>query len=186
MRRLAMFEICTTADSRNCRLCWAGFRNERAMSMEKRETDHERFGELSALAILGQVSAEEYDELRAHLQSCAACRQQHDALARILLADLPLARDENEFGEEQYARPRQSKTSLRNPRAAESAAFGNLAENSASTIGWRQRLHGKRARVIYARAAVLLVFLMAGGLGIRVAWESKVDKLRDAGVASLK
>jgi len=153
--------------------------------MEKRETDHERFGELSALAILGQVSAEEYDELRAHLQSCAACRQQHDALARILLADLPLARDENEFGEEQYARPRQSKTSLRNPRAAESAAFGNLAENSASTIGWRQRLHGKRARVIYARAAVLLVFLMAGGLGIRVAWESKVDKLRDAGVASL-
>ena len=59
--------------------------------MENPDTDHERFGELSALAIIGQVSAEEYRELKAHLKSCAACRQEHGGLSRILLAELPLA-----------------------------------------------------------------------------------------------
>src|SRR5260370_41436282 len=64
--------------------------------MENAETTHERLGELAALAILGQVSAEEYQELKTHLENCAACREEHDALAQLLLAELPLAHAEKE------------------------------------------------------------------------------------------
>jgi len=50
--------------------------------MDNPSTVHERFGELSALAIIGQVSPEEYGELREHLESCALCRKEHEALSR--------------------------------------------------------------------------------------------------------
>jgi len=53
-------------------------------------TNHERFGELSALALVGQVSHAEYQELQRHLESCAACREEYFDFARILSTELPL------------------------------------------------------------------------------------------------
>jgi hypothetical protein len=42
--------------------------------MNSREFGHERFEELSALSAIGQISAEEFRELQAHLKTCATCR----------------------------------------------------------------------------------------------------------------
>src|SRR6266704_2317579 len=46
------------------------------MLLKSEKTDHDRFGELAALAAIGQVTAEEYQELNAHLELCASCREE--------------------------------------------------------------------------------------------------------------
>jgi hypothetical protein len=55
---------------------------------------HEKFGELIALAAVGQVSPKEYQELRAHLEVCAACRQEYQEFDGVLVNHLPLAYDD--------------------------------------------------------------------------------------------
>lgn len=51
---------------------------------------HERFEELCALSAIGQVSAEEFRELQAHLKTCAACRLRQADFTEILHEHLPL------------------------------------------------------------------------------------------------
>ena len=59
--------------------------------MSKRdEFDHERFEELCALAALGQISAGEYAEMRAHLSECEDCRRSRQDYLEILHEHLPL------------------------------------------------------------------------------------------------
>jgi Anti-sigma-K factor rskA len=58
--------------------------------MSPRELGHERFEELCALSALGQISAEEFGELQAHLQGCSACRLRQADFAEILHEHLPL------------------------------------------------------------------------------------------------
>ena len=58
--------------------------------MNSREFGHERFEELSALSAIGQISAEEFRELQAHLQSCATCRLRQADFTEILHEHLPL------------------------------------------------------------------------------------------------
>ncbi len=89
------------------------FRSERDLNMGNPGTDHERFGELSALAIIGQVSSEEYRELKAHLEFCATCRQEHDALARILLTELPLAHEEKDSDLDSWIAAQPTERSMR-------------------------------------------------------------------------
>jgi hypothetical protein len=60
------------------------------MVMNSREFGHERFEELSALSAIGQISAEEFRELQAHLQSCATCRLRQADFTEILHEHLPL------------------------------------------------------------------------------------------------
>ena len=54
------------------------------------ELNHEHFEELCALAALGQISKEEFDELRCHLRSCASCRVRQADFTEILHEHLPL------------------------------------------------------------------------------------------------
>ena len=54
------------------------------------KTNHERFGELSALALTGQLSPAEHRELRLHLESCTDCRAEYDDFETILSTELPL------------------------------------------------------------------------------------------------
>ena len=58
--------------------------------MNSREFGHERFEELSALSAIGQISAEEFRELQAHLQGCATCRLRQADFTEILHEHLPL------------------------------------------------------------------------------------------------
>jgi hypothetical protein len=51
----------------------------------------DRFGELSAVALIGRLSADENRELEAHLKLCSACREEHADFADILHNLLPLA-----------------------------------------------------------------------------------------------
>jgi len=60
------------------------------MVMNSREFGHERFEELSALSAIGQISAEEFRELQAHLQGCATCRLRQADFTEILHEHLPL------------------------------------------------------------------------------------------------
>jgi len=58
--------------------------------MNTREFGHERFEELCALSAIGQVSAEEFRDLQAHLQVCATCRLRQADFTEILHEHLPL------------------------------------------------------------------------------------------------
>ena len=54
------------------------------------EFNHERFEELCALAALGQISADEYADLQAHLIACDDCRRSRQDFLEILHEHLPL------------------------------------------------------------------------------------------------
>ena len=54
------------------------------------EFNHERYEKLCALAALGQISAEEYAELRSHLIASEDCRRSHQDYLEILHEHLPL------------------------------------------------------------------------------------------------
>jgi hypothetical protein len=54
------------------------------------ELNHGRFEELCALAALGQISGEEFEELQFHLRSCSFCRARYADFMEILHEHLPL------------------------------------------------------------------------------------------------
>ncbi len=58
-------------------------------------SDHDRFEELGALAVIGQVSASELGELRTHLAQCEPCRKALADFTRIAEFDLPLLHKES-------------------------------------------------------------------------------------------
>jgi len=161
------------------------FRREWDLTMENPGTVHERFGELSALAIIGQVSAEEYRDLKAHLELCAACRKEHDALARILLAELPLAHEEKDSNLEPWAAARQTEASRLNSMSGKVSLLDHSLKHGDRILNRWMRLRGMQAPSVYAYAAIFLLFVTAGALTIRVANESKLDSVRSAEVASL-
>jgi hypothetical protein len=67
--------------------------------MSKRdEINHERFEELCALVALGQISADEYADLRAHLTACDACRRSRQDFLEILHEHLPLVAGGESYG----------------------------------------------------------------------------------------
>lgn len=153
--------------------------------MEKSDTDHEYFGELSALAIIGQVSPNEYHELKAHLQSCAACRDEHDALARVLLAELPLAHEEKDSDLEPWVASQPVEASLRNPIGAEPASLGHLAKDAGQIRNWWARLQRKQAPAVYAYAAIFLLSLTTGALLIHVVKDPTLEQRRSAQITTL-
>jgi hypothetical protein len=61
------------------------------------EFDHSRFEELCALAPIGEISAEELQELRSHLAVCAQCRIAHEEYGDIVGSTFPKPSDLGEF-----------------------------------------------------------------------------------------
>src|SRR5260370_27217444 len=59
---------------------------------------HEHFEELCALAAIGQLSAEEHEELLAHLRACDHCKRIEDDFA-LILEQLPAADPPNVSGD---------------------------------------------------------------------------------------
>ena len=59
---------------------------------------HEHFEELCALAAIGQLSAEEHEELLAHLRACNHCKRTEDDFA-LILEQLPAADPPNVSGD---------------------------------------------------------------------------------------
>src|SRR5215472_9646471 len=55
-----------------------------------KNTQHDYFRELCSLAAIGELSADEFDELRNHLAGCAECRSLYTDFARITSSDLSL------------------------------------------------------------------------------------------------
>jgi len=96
-------------------------------------TNHERFGELSALALVGQVSQAEYQELLRHLESCAACRDEYRDFAAILSTELPLLHQQPTFVRDNYTGIRDFggvsaemlETSSANPETLADLPFGS-------------------------------------------------------------
>jgi len=153
--------------------------------MDNPSTVHERFGELSALAIIGQVSPEEYGELREHLESCALCRKEHEALSRILLAELPLAHEEKDSDLDTWAAERQAETSPRNPAGGKILLGDYPLKHAGRISSWWTKFAGMQAPSVYAYAAIFLLFVTVGALTIRVAKESNLERMRSAEVARL-
>lgn len=132
-------------------------------------TNHERFGELSALALVGQLSPSEYQELRRHLESCIACREEHRDFADVLGRQLPLLHQhpvlDSETGESDDIAGEKSKVfSVERDPVAESA------------LGWRRPpaikvqkhwLVPKRVpQLVAAGCLALLVTVLLFGFGI--------------------
>src|SRR5260370_19100623 len=53
-------------------------------------TDHEKYGELCALAMSGSVSPEEWVELKAHLRTCEQCRVAYEEYLSLTKEGMPL------------------------------------------------------------------------------------------------
>jgi len=65
--------------------------------LKSNDFNHEYFEELCALAALGQISKEEYEELLLHLRSCTPCRIRHVEFMEILHEHLPLLDQQKEL-----------------------------------------------------------------------------------------
>src|SRR5262245_12150409 len=59
--------------------------------MLSHNVEHEYFEQLCALAPLGEISADELAELRAHLSICITCRNDYHAYADMIYDKLPSA-----------------------------------------------------------------------------------------------
>jgi hypothetical protein len=123
----------------------------------------EHFGELSALALIGRVSAEENRELQAHLKACSACREEHAGFADILHNLLPLAhRDESSI---RHTLPVSVTRSAYREDSNNVEGSGDVE----SLVHASQSAHPKRTMwmtgkpiPLYAYAVVLLFFLATG------------------------
>jgi hypothetical protein len=59
--------------------------------------NHERFGELSALALIGEATPAEYDALLEHIETCRACREEYEGYLDLGTECLPMAARETSY-----------------------------------------------------------------------------------------
>jgi hypothetical protein len=64
---------------------------------------HEQYEELCTLAMIGEVSAAEMQDLRQHLSECAACREQYREFTQFLLPQLSISSDNDASFETGYS-----------------------------------------------------------------------------------
>jgi hypothetical protein len=64
---------------------------------------HEQYEELCTLAMIGEVSAAEMQDLRKHLSECAACREQYQEFTQFLLPQLSISSDNDASFETGYS-----------------------------------------------------------------------------------
>ncbi len=159
------------------------------MSLMRQSTGCERFEELSALAIIGRVSPEEFLELKAHLESCKACREEHESFSGILLDQLPLAHFEMTASDS----PQEASPIVENMEAVGEfvgsspsvAAKGLKSGFEPVSLGRvTTRLAGNAASR-YAHVAVLILLFVAGALVFKLYTYSKQLRFQDAELSRL-
>jgi len=135
--------------------------------------EHEQYTELIVLAAGGQLSAEEYSHLRAHVEVCASCRREYAEYQDMIFKQFPLTG--SEWTEEAVeARGAGAARDYMNRFVARAKAEGipfPLGEGATKKTFWAT-LGGKLAwSPSYAYAAVLLLSLFSA---------SVADRLREA------
>jgi len=121
--------------------------------------DHTRFQELAALAATGQVSAEDYAALVAHLEVCPTCKEEYGDFEEILHGQLPLLHSELAPRAEPSAQARRAK-GLKERFFARAQAEGLPfvpAPSARQSLVARLRLTAPGPAFAYAAALVLLV-----------------------------
>jgi hypothetical protein len=121
--------------------------------------DHTRFQELAALAATGQVSAEDYAVLVAHLEVCHTCKEEYGDFEEILHGQFPLLHSELAPPTELGSNARSS-DGLKERFFARAQAEGLPAVSAPPprlTLAVRLRLDRPNAAFAYAATLVLLV-----------------------------
>ncbi len=154
------------------------------MSLMRQGTGCERFEELSALAIVGRVSSEEFLELKTHLESCKACREEHESFSAILLDQLPLAHFEMTTSDSlQVASANTENMEAVGEFAGSSpsvAAKGLKSDSEPVSLTNVMRWLAGNAPSRYAHFAVLVLLFVAGALVFKVYTYSKQLRFQDA------
>jgi hypothetical protein len=117
---------------------------------------HEHFEELCALATIGQLSAEEHEELLAHLRACDRCKRTEDDFA-LILDQLPAAAPPNLSGDTEELLSASLRQKFLERAAAEGVRFTDEVlrprrQFSLRLSGWRSR---------YPRLAIAAMVLSA-------------------------
>jgi anti-sigma-K factor RskA len=115
----------------------------------------------AAAYVLGALEPEEADAFRVHLQDCAVCRDEVEALGGVVQA-LPLAAH-------QYAPPRGLKRRVIGEVRREQATNGrSVARTRPRRRGPRQLLAGGAATLVAAAGAVTAIIELSGGAAATV------------------
>ncbi|HLA11527.1 MAG TPA: hypothetical protein VJ023_13150 [Pyrinomonadaceae bacterium] len=133
---------------------------------------HEHFEELCALAALGQISAEDFAEFRAHLTVCAPCRTEHADYIDLLHTKLPLIDSPSgSFGKLHGLVPQRNKYKKRFLTEARKRGIDFSAEVERSEPVWEKltKWSYQSFSYKYAIASMVLFFLLViGVLGLKL------------------
>jgi hypothetical protein len=143
-------------------------------------TDHSRYEELTALAAGGHLSADEFEELRAHMGGCAECQRDAQELRDLVHSGLPLTTEFAASLKKTNARPDEGARERFLARArSEGLRFSPNVEKTESA-SW---LHfGPRLALVSAFACVVLLAVLygpriSGRLNTRSQAEQQVARL---------
>jgi hypothetical protein len=137
---------------------------------------HDQYEELCTLAMIGEVSPDEMQDLRQHLSKCPDCREQYREFTQFLLPQLSISADDASF-ETGYTREERQK--LRNDFLAAAREKGRVfsedavrgaAKPTLAPAPQVPALSNRKPRLAYrwAFAASIAVAIFAGGYGTRV------------------
>ena len=154
------------------------------MSLNGELRDHEHFGELAALATLGQVSPAEYLELKAHLESCSACRAEYAVLSDLQMKQLPLAHSEtgSPVVDPFLEMPSNGHSRVHGLESSESL----IDSRPPAHLRWlREKAEARKTKPGYAYAAVAILTIAAGVLGLKLFNSVRINGARSAEVLRL-
>jgi hypothetical protein len=139
---------------------------------------HEQYEELCTLAMIGEVSAAEMQDLRHHLSECAACREQYREFTQFLLPQLSISSDNDTSFETGYStadRKRLRKEVLdaaqKRGRVFSQEAIRGVADTAAppAVPAVLARVPGHVYRYRWAVAASVAALVFAGGYATHLA-----------------
>lgn len=135
-------------------------------------SSHERFEELSALAVIGQLSGEELGELNAHLATCSSCKAASSDFAEILHSELPVLHEDHESLWSSLKRILQPDNYTRHFLANAKARGFSFSEG----IERKDLAHGTVLRAEYALIGALVIISLSSGL-VAIRWKHAYERL---------
>jgi len=137
---------------------------------------HEQYEELCTLAMIGEVSAAEMQDLRQHLSECADCREQYREFTQFLLPQLSMFSDNAASFETGYSAA--DKKRLRKEFLAHAQRSGfsfseqalcGPSTTAVPTLSLLFPVHTQRALYRWALAASIATLLFMGGYATHLA-----------------